>query len=189
MFRIFAFSIDSFVSNILSKISDCSHYILISPRYRIPCYFEITRVKDGIVNLSRRKQCVVYLWDTSFGYARRRCVEYFTRLECLAAPIHRLFSLTRSRIHRSVCSPAVVTKFWMCKEVCNFCSNVSISLLSKFIAFNLKRFGEEIRTINEQHVSIYRIDCFLFERSIKNIANEIRRVNIVRYKITEKDAA
>lgn len=75
--------------------------------------------------------------------------------------------------------PAVVTKFWMCKEVCNFCSNVSISLLSKFIAFNLKRFDEEIRTINEQHVSIYRIDCFnlLFERSIKNIANEIRRVN------------
>lgn len=111
-----------------------------------------------------KKQCV-YLWDTSFGYARRRCVEYFTRLECLAAPIHRLFSLTRSRIHRSVCSPAVVTKFWMCKEVCNFCSNVSISLLSKFIAFNLKRFDEEIRTINEQHVSIYRIDCFLIFHS------------------------
>lgn len=117
----------------------------------------------------------MYLWETSFGYARRRCVEYFTRLECFAAPIHRLFSLTRSRIHRNVCSPAVVTKFWMCKEVCSFCpralfKRIDITSIEIYMAFNHRTIHDE------QHVSIY-IDYFfnsLFERSRKNIVNEIR---------------
>lgn len=111
----------------------------------------------------------MYLWETSFGYARRRCVEYFTRLECFAAPIHRLFSLTRSRIHRNVCSPAVVTKFWMCKEVCSFCpralfKRIDITSIEIYMAFNHRTIHDE------QHVSIY-IDYFfnsLFERSRKN---------------------
>lgn len=121
-----------------------------------------------------KKQCV-YLWDTSFGYARRRCVEYFTRLECLAAPIHRLFSLTRSRIHRSVCSPAVVTKFWMCKEVCSFrpralFKRIDIASIEIYMTFN------QVRTINDSNNDIYLYSLFfnfLFERSIKNIVSEI----------------
>lgn len=156
-------SIDSFVQISFLKY-DYFHSTLISPPSLVSYLVLLWNYTSERSNhqFVEKKQCV-YLWDTSFGYARRRCVEYFTRLECLAAPIHRLFSLTRSRIHRSVCSPAVVTKFWMCKEVCRpllvsvlaLCSNVSISLLSKFIRRTYQspgRFDEEIRTIDdEQH--------------------------------------